>query len=324
MRCSNFKTIAYNQNQMLPNEQQSADRFRAAHFAHLKHLAMFALVVEGGSFTTAGQRLGIGKSSVSRHISELETFIGAKLLHRSTRSLSLTDEGRKIFRDCAHLVEAATSAFDRLDGDLPLQGTLKIASTVEHGQYVLPRILSEFVGQNPNIDIELVLGDNFVDLVDMGIDLAIRVGSPGPSPQNISRKIAELQYQLYGNKDFLEQIGPIRTPADAAKHPWLLNSKSPTPDKWGFEKNGKVTTVTVPSRVISNAFNARIEMAKHGQHLIAVPTFIGPEFLGPQIVPILPDYKIVPSYAVYAVYPDARFLSPKVSEFLDLLTEKHP
>lgn len=308
---------------MLLSEQQSTGRFRAVHFSHLRHLAMFALVVDSGSFTIAAQRLGVGKSSVSRHISELETFVGAKLLNRSTRALSLTDAGRLIHRDCAGLVEAATSAFDKLDGDLPLEGKLRIASTVEHGQYVLPPIVADFVARNPKIDVDLVLGDAFVDLVDHGIDLAIRVGSPGPSPQNISRKIAELEYQLYAHRDMITSGAP-QTPEAAAQLPWLLNSGGPQRTYWTFEKDGETVEVRVPSRIVSNAFNARIEMAKHGGHLIAIPNFIPKSFLGDDLMPILADYKIVPRYPIYAVYPDARFLSPKVTEFLDALIAGHP
>lgn len=308
---------------MLLSEEQSSDRFRATHFSHLRHLAMFALVVDSGSFTIAAQRLGVGKSSVSRHISELEAVVGAKLLHRSTRALSLTDAGRLIHRDCAGLVDAATRAFDKLDGDLPLEGKLRIASTVEHGQYVLPPIVADFVAKNPKIDIELVLGDAFVDLVDHGIDLAIRVGSPGPSPQNISRKIAELEYQLFAHCDLVDRGAP-QTPDEAAALPWLLNSGGAGRGAWTFEKQGQEFKVQVPSRVVSNAFNARIEMAKHGGHLIAIPNFVPKGFLGDQLVPILTDYKIVPRYPIFAVYPDARFLSPKVTEFLDALIEGHP
>jgi len=309
---------------MFHSEQQSTDRFRAVHFAHLRHLSMFALVVEAGSFTVAAQRLGLGKSSVSRHISELETFVGAKLLHRSTRSLSLTDEGRMIFRDCAQLVEAATAAFDRLDGDLPLEGKLRIAATVEHGQYVLPPIVAAYVENNPQVDVELVLGDAFVDLVDQGIDLAIRVGSPGPSPQNIASKIAELEYAIYANATLLEESGPINTPQQAAAFPWLLNALSRSRAIWTFEKDGKQTEVEVPSRVVSNAFNARVEMAKWGRHVIAIPNFVPDGFVGDRLVRILEDYTVVPRFPIYAVYPDARFLSPKVAEFLALLKAEHP
>lgn len=309
---------------MLLLEKQSTDRFRAAHFAHLRHLTLFALVVESGSFTVAARRLGIGKSSVSRQISELESFVGARLLNRSTRALSLTDAGRLIVQDCLGIVEAATNAFDRLDGDLPLQGKLKIASTVEHGQYVLPAIIAEFVEANPLVDIELVLGDAFVDLVDNGIDLAIRVGSPGPSPQNIAKKIAELEYRLYAHVDMLAGPVVIETPLDAAEYTWLLNSGGRERASWSFERDGEVTDIHVHSRVVSNAFNARMEIAKQGGHLIAIPNFVPDSFLGPSLKAILPSYKIVPRYPIYAVYPDARFLSPKVSEFLQLLETHHP
>ncbi len=309
---------------MLRSEQQSSDRFRAAHFSHLRHLTLFALVVESGSFTVAAQRLGIGKSSVSRHISELETYVGAKLLNRSTRALSLTDAGRLILPDCGRLVEAVTGAFDKLDGDLPLEGRLRIAATVEHGQYVLPPIVAEFIDRNPKIDVELVLGDGFVDLVDQGIDLAIRVGSPGPSPQNVSRKIADLEYRLYANSEFLASVDPITTPTKAAQHPWLLNSTSRNRSVWTFEKDGELTEVVVPSQVVSNAFNARVEMAKFGDFLIAIPSFVPPRFLKPNLQQILKDHRIVPKHSIFAVYPDARFLSPKVSEFLDLLVRSHP
>lgn len=304
--------------------EQSTSRFRAAHYAHLRHLALFALVVESGSFTIAARRLGIGKSSVSRQISELEDFIGARLLNRSTRALSLTDAGRLIEQDCLGLVEAATRAFDRLDGDLPLQGRLKIASTVEHGQYVLPPIVAEFVKANPMVDVELALGDTFLDLVDNGIDLAIRVGTPGPSPQNITQKIAELEYQLYGHEDILAGPDTILTPADAAKLPWLLRFGGRERGEWSFERDGEITEVHVEGRVFSNTFSARIEVAKQGGHLIAVPNFVPDSFLEPTLQRILPDYRIVPRYPIYAVYPDARFMSPKVAEFLQLLKARHP
>ena len=282
------------------------------------------MVVESGSFTVAAQRLGIGKSSVSRAISELETYVGAQLLNRSTRALSLTDAGRLIFKDCAQMVEAATTAFEKLDGELRLQGTLRVASTVEHGQYVLPPVVAKFVERNPKINVELVLGNAFIDLVDQGIDLAIRVGSAGPSPQYIARKIAELEYKLYANSDFLSEVGRISSPHDAANHPWLLNSASPKRATWTFLKNRQRTEVSVRSRIVSNAFSARVETAKFGQHLIAIPSFVPSRFLEPNLQQVLKDYQIVPKHPIYAVFPNARFLSPKIPEFLDLLVANHP
>ena len=309
---------------MFMSEQQSTDRFRAAHFSHLRHLAMFALVVESGSFTIAAQRLGIGKSGVSRHISELETYLGAQLLNRTTRSISLTDAGQLMFRDCARLVGAATDAFDKIDGDLPLAGTLRIATTIEHGQYVLPSIIASFVATHPGIDVDLVLGDAFVDLVENGIDLAIRAGSPGPSPQYSSRKIAELEYHIYGHVDDLTAHGTPQTPDAAAALPWLLNTSGPARADWTFEREGETSQITVPHKVTANSFNARIEIAKCGGHLIGIPDFIPRAALGPDLRQILQDYSVVPKYPIFAVYPNARFLSPKVVDFLKLVRASHP
>lgn len=306
------------------SEQQSSGRFRAAHFAHLKQLAVFGLVVEAGSFTLAAQRLGIGKSSISRQITELEQGLGVRLLHRSSRKLSLTDEGKMILKDCLDILGSASDALDRLDGDLPLAGTLRIATTVEHGQYVLPPVVAAFTRDNPEISFDLVLGDAFVDLVDNGIDLAIRVGAPGPSPQYISRKIAEMEYRIYGHRDLIAAQGPITTPAEAARLPWLLNSKSPGRANWTFEKDGRETSVEVATGVVSNAFNARVELAREGGHLIGIPNFVPDRFLGEDLVEVLTEYRVVPRHPIFAVYPDRRFLAPKVSEFLSCLTRMHP
>ena len=315
-------TITYDLNQMLLSEQQST-RFRAAHFACLKQLAMFGLVVEAGSFSVAAARLGIGKSSVSRQISELEAFLGARLLNRSTRALSLTDEGRLILPECTALLALTTDAFDKLDGDLPLSGTLRIASTVEHGQYVLPSIVAEYTSRYPEIEVDLVLGDAFIDLVDRGVDLAIRVGSPGPSPHYISKKIAELEYRLFAHRDM--DLTEFKRPEDCERHSWLLNAGA-TGDRgnWTFKNEGETVSVKSGARVVSNAFNARIEIAKCGGHLIGIPSFVPDVFFTPELVRILPDWRIVPSYPIFAVYPDARFLSPKVAEFVSLLAERHP
>ena len=309
---------------MFTKEQQSTDRFRAAHFSHLRHLAMFALVVDSGSFTVAAQRLGIGKSGISRHITELETYVGARLLNRTTRSISMTDAGRLMFQDCARLVGAATDALDKIDGDLPLSGTLRIAATVEHGQYVLPSIIASFVEGHPLINVELVLGDAFLDLVENGIDLAIRVGSPGPSPQYISRKIAEFEYHIYAHADDLAVHGTLDTPQLAAALPWLLNANGSERANWSFERDGKTSQIVVPHRIITNSFNARIEIAKSGGHIIGVPNFIPRSALGPDLKQILVDYRVVPKYPIFAVYPSARFLSPKVADFLNQLQASHP
>jgi len=304
---------------MFSSAQQSADRFRAAQFAHLRHLAIFALVVESGSFTLAAQRIGLGKSGVSRLITELEDFVGAKLLNRSTRSLSLTDAGQLMFADCAQLIEAAVNAIDKLDPDLPLAGTLSIAATTAHGHYVLPPIISEFSERHPDLNIKLTLSDSFVDLVDFGIDLAIRVGSPGPSLQYISRRIDSFQYRLFAQNDLLIRFPDVVVPQDLEGLPWLLSSLGPAPTDWTFTQNGRRFPVSIRGPVTVNHLMTRLEMARNGLGVIGIPDFVVSKALADGLSEVLPEYAIEPRVPIYAVYPSARFLSPKVSEFLDCL-----
>lgn len=307
---------------MFYSEQQSANRFRAAQFSHLRHLALLALVVEAGSFTVAAQRIGLGKSGVSRLISELEDFVGVKLLNRSTRALSLTEEGQLFYADCARLVDAAVEAFDKLDPDLPLAGTLNIAASTAHGNFAMPPAIAEFTGRHPDLKINLTLSEGFVDLVDNGIDLAIRVGSPGPSPHYISRRIGTFSYRLFGAAPLLEQYSMIATPQDAAALPWMMSSLGNAPAEWTFQKGDAETQVTVTGPVTVDNLMTRLAMAQSGLGLIGVPDFI-PESVLAGMVQLLPEYRIVPEIPIYAVTPSARFLSPKVSEFLEYLRKQH-
>lgn len=307
---------------MFYSGQQSTERFRAAQFSHLRHLAILALVVEAGSFTVAAQRIGLGKSGVSRLISELEDFVGVKLLNRSTRALSLTEEGRLLYSDCARLVDAAVEAFDKLDPDLPLAGTLNIAASTAHGNYAMPPAIAEFTSRHPDLKINLTLGEGFVDLVDNGIDLAIRVGSPGPSPHYISRRIGSFCYRLYGAKTLGTRYLAIRTPQDAASLPWMMSSLGGAPSEWTFEKDGQETKIMVSGPITVDNLMTRLAMVQSGLGVIGVPDFIPDEALT-GLVALLPDYRIVPAIPIYAVYPNTRFLSPKVSEFVECLRNQH-
>lgn len=304
---------------MFQSQQQSSERFRTAQFSHLRHLAIFALVVECGSFTLAAKRIGMGKSGVSRLIAELEDFVGAKLLNRSTRSLALSDAGRLLYSDCSRLIDAAVDAFDKLDPDLPLAGTLNIAATTAHGHYIMPGVIRTFSKRHPDLSIKLTLGDVFVDLAANGIDLAIRVGSPGPSPHYISKKIGEFRYRLLGQSALLSKFPNVKVPQDVMALPWLLSSRGTSSTEWVFERDGQRFPVTVSGPVAVDQLMTRLEMARNGIGVIGLPEFALSETLSGELIEILPDYKIEPQVPIYAVYPSKRFLSPKVTEFLDCL-----
>lgn len=180
-------------------------------------------------------------------------------------------------------------------------------------------VIEAFSKQHPDLNVHLSLGDGFLDLVDHGIDLAIRVGSPGPSPNNISRKIGEFRDRLFGQKRFLAGYLPLHTPQQIAGLRWLVSSSGVAPSEWVFEKNRTTTALSVFGAITTDQLMTRIELAKAGLGLIGIPSFVPLSALGDDMVEVLSDHKFVPLSPIFAVYPNRRFLSPKVAEFLDCL-----
>lgn len=296
--------------------EQSTAKFRHAHFAQLKHMAVFAIVVDSGSFTKAGTRLGIAKSAVSRYVSELEERVGTSLLRRTTRRLHLTDAGERFFVECARLVEAAVDSVESIEPGSKLVGSMCIGATVAHGQCVVVPAVQSFLELHPELDIRLDLSDRFVDLVEHGIDLAVRVGSRGPTPHYISRKIGVTRYRLFATQKLLDAHPPIATPADAERMPWVLGHNGPNPTVWEFRKGETSTVIDVRARCTISSISARVSAAELGMGLIGVPDFMVTDDLAARFVELLADYQIEPEIPIYAVYPSGRFISPRVAAFV--------
>ncbi len=308
-------------NSLFTTEEQSAELFRPAHFTHLKHLAVFAVVVEAGSFTKAGARLGMGKSAVSRYVSELEEHVGVSLLRRTTRRLFLTDAGERFHAECARVAGAAVDAMASVETRSHLLGSLHIGATYAFGRYVVLPSLNTFMAQHPELSVELSLNDRFVDLVAHGIDLSFRVGSPGHAPSYVSRRIGQMRYRLYASPRFLEERGPIKTPTQAAKVPWLLTQLGPNPDRWVFKRGKRSWPVRPPSRFRSDSAEVLVHAGELGMGLVGLPDFMSAELEagGADLQRVLPKHQIEPDIPIYAVYPRRRFISPRVAGFLEHL-----
>ncbi len=300
---------------MVTPKEQLAARFRPAHFARLKHLAVFAMVVDSGSFTAAGRRLGIARSAISRYVSELEAHFGVSLLRRSTRSLSLTATGERLFFNCTRLVNAAVDSVDSIGPDAGLMGSITVAAPLGYGHNVLVPALRSFMGLHPELNIQLRLNDQFVDLVENGIDLGIRVGSRGTTPNYMSRKIGEMRYRLFAQRDFVERHGGIKTPEKAEELPWILGLDGPNPSAWDFSRAGKRSQINVMSQLGISDISARIKAASLGMGLVGALEFMVSDFT-PDFVEVLGEYKIEPKIPIYAVYPSTRFVSPRIAQFL--------
>ncbi len=290
------------------------EQFRPAHFARLKHLAVFAIVVDAGSFTKAGQRLGLAKSAISRYVSELEEEVGVTLLRRTTRKLVLTEAGERFYVDCARFVEAATDSFDSIEPDAHLLGSLHIGATQAFGRHVILPAVEPFLKLHPRLSVQMSLNDRFVDLVAHGIDLSFRIGSPGQAPSYISRKIATTRFKLLASREFVRRHD-VSSLAKLERLLWVLSPLGPAPDKWTFRKGQSTWTLRVRTRLLTDSAEVAVHAAQLGMGLVGIPDFMrgGPD---DGLVEVLPKYVAEPELPIYAVYPSRRFVSPRVSGFL--------
>ena len=290
------------------------EQFLPAHFARLKHLAVFAIVVDCGSFTKAGKRLGLAKSAVSRYVSELEEQVGVELLIRTTRKLVLTEAGERFYVDCARLIEAATDSFDSVEPDAHLLGSLHIGATQAFGRHVLVGAIKTFLELHPRLSIQLSLNDRFVDLVAQGIDLSFRVGSPGQAPSYVSRKIGTTRFQLFASREFVAEHD-VSSPRALEKALWVLSPLGPNPDRWTFCRGRKTWEVKADSRLLTDSAEVAVHAAELGMGIVGIPDFMR-DIPSRALVRVLPQYVAEPELSLYAVYPRRRFVSPRVSGFL--------
>ncbi len=288
-------------------------QFRPAHFARLKHLAVFAIVVDAGSFTKAGKRLGLAKSAVSRYVSELEEEVGIQLLTRTTRTLVLTEPGERFYVDCARLVEAATDSFDAVEPDAHLLGSLRVGATQAFGRHVLLPAIKTFLDLHPKLSVQLSLDDRHVDLVTQGIDLSFRIGSPGTAPSYISRTLATMRFELFASREFVG-AHDVSTVEALESLPWILSPLGPTPETWTFRDGEKTSTLQAKTRLVTDSAEVAVHAAELGMGIVGIPNFMRSACAG--LTPVLPALLVEPELSVLAVYPRRRFVSPRVRGFL--------
>jgi len=283
----------------------------------------FTRVVETGSFARAADRLGVSVSSVSRHVTELEAHLGARLLNRTTRSLSLTEAGRAFHERCvallADLEEAEASAGS---GAAVPRGTLRLTCGVNFGTHYLAPAIADFTGRYPDMRFDLELSDRIVDLVDEGFDAAVRIGSVGG--QNlVARRIGSTQMVCCASPDYLARHGEPRTPEDLAQHACLVYEYAPMREMWPFADGaGRERKVRIAGPIHANngAFLAALAVA--GRGIGCEPDFIvGPDVRAGRLVPILRAFA-PPAAGIHVVYPSRRHLSAKVRAFADFLIER--
>jgi len=289
----------------------------------LQAINAFVAVVEAGSFARAAERLDASVSAVSRHVAELEAHLDARLLNRTTRRLSLTEAGTAFHERCVQLLadleEAEQSASQ---GGATPRGTLKLTCPITYGVRVLAPAIAAFVARHAQVRVDVELSDRAVDLVDEGIDLAVRIGAIR-SQFLVARRVGSTALVCCASPGYLERHGTPRTPDELARHACLTYEFAPVRNQWRFAApGGAERAVRVAGPIHANNGRMLVALAAEGAGIACEPDFIvAPEIADGRLVPILAEWT-APAMPVHAAYPSRRHLSAKVRAFVDFLAER--
>jgi DNA-binding transcriptional LysR family regulator len=291
------------------------DRFAA--------LQAFVAVAEVKSFSEAARRLRLAKSAVSRQVGALEADLGVRLFHRTTRSLSLTEAGRGYFERAERILadlDEADLAVSHLQA--APRGRLRVSAPMSFGFLHLAPALSDFLARYADVTVDVAMNDRFVDLVDEGFDVALRIATL-PDSSLIARRLAPARRVICASPKYLAARGAPQSPDDLRAHDCLFNSNLPSARDWRFvASDGSAWPVTVNGRLSANSGDALRIAALHGLGLANLPTFlVGADLKAGTLATVL-DAFVAQDLSISAVYPHSRHLSPTVRAFVDFLADR--
>ncbi|RQT86362.1 LysR family transcriptional regulator [Burkholderia cepacia] len=290
---------------------------------NLNRLAVFVAVVDAGSLTAAAERLGLAKTVVSTHMQRLESEVGANLLVRTTRRLSVTDAGRAFYDACRDIVRAAESALDAVSSDAgPLRGTLRVSVPIDYGALVVAPAVVALRDRHPALAVELVANDRVVDLVADNLDVAIRIGRLADSNYR-AVQLGTYEKWLVASPAFVARHGRPQDTDALAALPFVMLSTLPRPQTLELEDaNGGTASVRCAAHVVSNTATAcrAIVLAGGGFGLLTDFSTADDAAAG-RLVRLLPAWRSAPA-GIHAVYPSTRLPSPKVRAFIDAMKQR--
>ncbi len=282
---------------------------------------LFIRVVDLGSFSKAAADLGIGQPSATKMVAMLEKQLGSRLLHRSTHGVTPTEIGALFYDKCkliAHHVEEAESVAALLQSQV--RGGLRITTSVAFGRRVLVPLVLRFMQLHPDLQIELNFEDRVVSLVELGIDVAIRMGPLVDSTLG-ARYLGINPWVVVASESYLQRHGVPKQPTDLSRHQALVYSTVQGDARWHFSggRSGKSVTVPVQGPLRSNNLSTLLMAARSGSGLAALPRYVAHESLASgALLALLKDWNL-PSQEIHAVYPSPLLVPAKVSGFVNWL-----
>lgn len=286
--------------------------------ANWEGVSEFVAVADSGSFTAAAKKLSTSVAQVSRRVSALEERLAVKLLNRTTRKVTLSEAGRVYFQQCRHLVEGleqAEIAVSQMQSTP--KGLIKVTAPVTYGEQNLAPLLNEFLQRYPQVDLEFELTNQKLDLIDAGIDLAVRLGRLEDSSL-IARRLSSRQLYVCASQSYLDRHGEPHKLSDLNRHHCLIGSVA----QWRFRDQGKEISQRISGRIKCNSGIALRDAAKRGLGLVQLPDYyVKQDLESGDLIEVLRQYRDE-SNGIWALYPTSRHLSPKVRLLVDFLAQK--
>jgi DNA-binding transcriptional LysR family regulator len=289
----------------------------------LDAIAVFVAVVDARSFAAAARKLRRSPAAVTRAIASLEARLGTRLLNRTTRSVSLTDAGQQYYVGARRVMEDfQQTELIAAGAQIAPQGTLRVTAPVVFGRlHVLP-VVAAYLGAHRETDVQLMLSDSMINLVEEGIDVAVRIGAL-PDSTLIARRVSDVRLVVCASRDYIRRRGHPRRPADLADHDAVVSSAHRN-DRWIFHRKGRDSTVTVRPRLTVNGAEAAMDAAAAGLGVARVLSYqLRPRLAAGALVSVLDEWedRVRP---VQVVVPAGRHMAVKVRAFVDLAARMLP
>ncbi|MEZ2133161.1 MULTISPECIES: LysR family transcriptional regulator [unclassified Sinorhizobium] len=290
----------------------------------ISNVGVLAAIIEGGSFARAADALGLSPSGVSRAISRLEGRIGVRLLDRNTRSVTLTDEGRRLYADIGPLLSEIENALRVTSGSAKtVRGRLRVNVDAFFARIMFSAHVGRFLELYPEVSLELVTRDQLGDLLGEGFDIAIRFGTP-PDSSMVARKLLETRTIMVASPAYLERHGTPEIPADLARHTCIQVRNSQTGqiiEDWLFPNGGEMLSVATHGRLVVNDVGTLLGACLTGVGIARIKAIGVQDLLDSgALVELLPDWP-TETYPLYAIYPSRHLPAAKVRAFIDFVQE---
>ena len=289
----------------------------------MSSMTVFRRVAEAKNFSAVARETNMSQSTVSKHIAALEERLGTKLLNRSTRSLKLTEAGKEYYHHCIRILNDFQEAEASIGkGKIKPTGTLRISTSAAFGRICMLPYLNEFFESYPDINIDLLFDDDYIDLVKQGIDLAIRIG-PLADSSLIARKIGTSPRVVVASPEYLVKHGRPKKPADLSKHDCIFYTLQKAPDLWYFNSTQEGDeSIRVSGRLKASSPDAICDATIEGIGISVLCEWYARKYIKDgRLKVILPEYHPT-AYDIHAVYPERKFVPQKVKRMIEFLAKK--